>query len=115
MDPRRILLAISGGIAAYKAVDLASRLTKLGCIVKTIMTETLFLFLNIWCLFFYLNSHKKSAVLFAILAAFTRPFGFITILACLYVRFRVYVIILQFQAGKFKFTTTIRVVTPKKK
>ena len=35
---KKILLCITGGIAAYKAVDLASKLTKLGAEVKTIMT-----------------------------------------------------------------------------
>ncbi len=35
---KKILLGVTGGIAAYKAVDLASKLTKLGAEVKTIMT-----------------------------------------------------------------------------
>lgn len=35
----KILLGVSGGVAAYKAVDLASKLTASGAIVKTIMTE----------------------------------------------------------------------------
>lgn len=35
---KKILLGITGGIAAYKAVDLASRLIKMGAEVKTIMT-----------------------------------------------------------------------------
>ena len=34
-----ILLGVSGGIAAYKAVDLASKLTGAGAAVKTIMTQ----------------------------------------------------------------------------
>ncbi len=34
-----ILLGVSGGIAAYKAVDLASKLTVAGARVKTVMTE----------------------------------------------------------------------------
>ena len=34
-----VLLGVSGGVAAYKAVDLASKLTALGAAVKTIMTE----------------------------------------------------------------------------
>jgi phosphopantothenoylcysteine decarboxylase/phosphopantothenate--cysteine ligase len=34
-----ILLGVSGGIAAYKAVDLASRLTAAGARVNTVMTE----------------------------------------------------------------------------
>ena len=34
-----ILLGVSGGVAAYKAVDLASRLTASGARVNTIMTE----------------------------------------------------------------------------
>jgi len=34
-----ILLGVSGGIAAYKAVDLASKLTAVGASVNTVMTE----------------------------------------------------------------------------
>lgn len=34
-----ILLGITGGIAAYKAVDLASKLTAAGAHVRTVMTE----------------------------------------------------------------------------
>jgi phosphopantothenoylcysteine synthetase/decarboxylase len=34
-----ILLGVSGGVAAYKAVDLASKLTAAGASVNTIMTE----------------------------------------------------------------------------
>jgi len=34
-----ILLGVSGGVAAYKAVDLASKLTAAGAAVKTVMTE----------------------------------------------------------------------------
>jgi len=33
-----ILLGVTGGIAAYKAIDLASRLVKLGFDVKTVLT-----------------------------------------------------------------------------
>lgn len=36
---RKILLGITGGIAAYKAADLASKLTGNGAVVRTIMTE----------------------------------------------------------------------------
>ncbi len=38
LENKKVLLGITGGIAAYKAVDLASKLTKLGAGVKTIMT-----------------------------------------------------------------------------
>ncbi|MDP8204319.1 MAG: bifunctional phosphopantothenoylcysteine decarboxylase/phosphopantothenate--cysteine ligase CoaBC [Candidatus Tenebribacter mawsonii] len=38
LKDKKILLGITGGIAAYKAVDLASKLTKMGAEVKTIMT-----------------------------------------------------------------------------
>ena len=38
-DNLNILLGVSGGVAAYKAVDLASKLTAGGAKVKTIMTE----------------------------------------------------------------------------
>ena len=34
-----ILLGVSGGVAAYKAVDLASKLTALGAAVQTVMTQ----------------------------------------------------------------------------
>lgn len=36
---KNILLGITGGIAAYKAADLASKLTAGGAIVKTVMTD----------------------------------------------------------------------------
>ena len=36
---KNILLGISGGIAVYKAIDLAGKLTKQGAVVKTIMTK----------------------------------------------------------------------------
>ncbi len=36
---RRIVLGVTGGIAAYKAVQLASDLTRLGAIVDTVMTD----------------------------------------------------------------------------
>jgi len=39
LKDKKILLGITGGIAAYKAVDLASRLIKMGAKVKTIMTD----------------------------------------------------------------------------
>ena len=39
LDGLKILLGVTGGVAAYKAVDLASKLTAAGAAVKTIMTE----------------------------------------------------------------------------
>lgn len=36
---KKVLLGVSGGIAAFKAVSVASELVKKGCIVKTIMTR----------------------------------------------------------------------------
>lgn len=39
LDNLNILLGVTGGIAAYKAVDLASKLTQAGSKVNTIMTE----------------------------------------------------------------------------
>jgi phosphopantothenoylcysteine synthetase/decarboxylase len=39
LDNLKILLGVSGGIAAYKSVELASKLTASGAIVKTVMTE----------------------------------------------------------------------------
>ena len=38
-DGRKILLAVTGGIAAYKAVELARLLIKRGADVKVIMTD----------------------------------------------------------------------------
>lgn len=37
---KTVILGVTGGVAAYKAVDLASRLTKSGIKVKTVMTES---------------------------------------------------------------------------
>jgi len=39
LKDRNILLGVTGGIAAYKAVDLASKLTAAGARVRTVMTE----------------------------------------------------------------------------
>lgn len=39
LDDRNILLGVSGGVAAYKAVDLASKLTAARANVRTVMTE----------------------------------------------------------------------------
>ncbi len=39
LEGLNILLCVSGGIAAYKAVDLASKLTAAGAVVNTVMTE----------------------------------------------------------------------------
>ncbi|SDG96241.1 Phosphopantothenate-cysteine ligase /Phosphopantothenoylcysteine decarboxylase [Alteribacillus persepolensis] len=39
LDNKRILLGVSGGIAAYKACALASKLTQAGAAVKVVMTE----------------------------------------------------------------------------
>ena len=39
LDNLNILLGVTGGVAAYKAVDLASKLTAAGVRVKTVMTE----------------------------------------------------------------------------
>jgi phosphopantothenoylcysteine synthetase/decarboxylase len=39
LDGVKIMLGISGGIAAYKAIDLASKLTTGGAEVRTVLTE----------------------------------------------------------------------------
>ena len=39
LDGLNVLLGVSGGVAAYKAVDLASKLSGAGAGVKTVMTE----------------------------------------------------------------------------
>jgi phosphopantothenoylcysteine synthetase/decarboxylase len=40
LDGVKVVLGVSGGIAAYKAADLASKLTQAGATVKTVMTES---------------------------------------------------------------------------
>ncbi len=40
LENLNILLGVSGGVAAYKAVDLASKLTARGAVVSTVMTES---------------------------------------------------------------------------
>ena len=40
LQGRRILLGVTGSVAAYKAVDLASRLTQFGSLVDVIMTSS---------------------------------------------------------------------------
>jgi phosphopantothenoylcysteine decarboxylase/phosphopantothenate--cysteine ligase len=39
LDGVKILLGVSGGVAAYKAADLASKLTAAGATIRTVMTE----------------------------------------------------------------------------
>ncbi|MDD2210311.1 MAG: flavoprotein, partial [Candidatus Cloacimonetes bacterium] len=39
MKKPRILLCVCGGIAAYKAIDLASKLYKIGYDIRTVLTE----------------------------------------------------------------------------
>ena len=39
LQNKRIMLAVTGSIAAYKAADLASKLTQAGALVDVIMTE----------------------------------------------------------------------------
>jgi phosphopantothenoylcysteine decarboxylase/phosphopantothenate--cysteine ligase len=39
LDGLKVLLGVSGGIAAYKAVDLASKMTSAGAHVRAVMTE----------------------------------------------------------------------------
>ena len=40
MPERHVVLGVSGSIAAYKAVDLASKLTQAGVAVHTVMTKS---------------------------------------------------------------------------
>ncbi len=46
LDKKKIILAISGGIAAYKTVDLASQLKKLGADVHVVCTENALKFVS---------------------------------------------------------------------
>lgn len=40
MQDRNIILGVSGGIAAYKAADLASKITQAGAVVSVVMTDS---------------------------------------------------------------------------
>ena len=40
LDKKKILLIISGGISAYKTLDLIRNLKKRECEIKTILTES---------------------------------------------------------------------------
>ena len=40
LKERNIVLGVTGGVAAYKAVDLASKLTAAGASVRTVMTDS---------------------------------------------------------------------------
>ncbi|MHC4121901.1 MAG: flavoprotein [Planctomycetota bacterium] len=40
LDNLNILLGVTGGVAAYKAVDLASKLTARGAAISTVMSES---------------------------------------------------------------------------
>ena len=39
-ESKKIVLGVSGSIAAHKAIDLASLLTKAGCVVDVVLTRT---------------------------------------------------------------------------
>ena len=40
LEARNILFGVTGGVAAYKAVDLASKLTAAGACVRTVLTDS---------------------------------------------------------------------------
>jgi phosphopantothenoylcysteine synthetase/decarboxylase len=40
LKDKRIILGVTGGIAAYKAADLASKLTAAGAVLRTILTDS---------------------------------------------------------------------------
>jgi len=46
LEGKRIILGVTGSIACYKAIDLASRLTQASALVDTIMTESATHFVN---------------------------------------------------------------------
>jgi phosphopantothenoylcysteine decarboxylase/phosphopantothenate--cysteine ligase len=46
VEKKRILLGVTGSIAAYKAVDLASKLTQAGALVDVILTESALKFVS---------------------------------------------------------------------
>ena len=39
LSGKRVVLGVTGSIACYKALDLASKLTQAGALVETIMTH----------------------------------------------------------------------------
>jgi phosphopantothenoylcysteine decarboxylase/phosphopantothenate--cysteine ligase len=39
LDGVRVVLGVSGGVAAYKAIDLASKMAAAGALVRTVLTE----------------------------------------------------------------------------
>ena len=47
LDGRKILLGVSGSIAAYKAVELASQLTKAGALVEVILSQAAQAFVDV--------------------------------------------------------------------
>jgi phosphopantothenoylcysteine decarboxylase/phosphopantothenate--cysteine ligase len=40
LDGVKVVLGVSGGIAAFKAIDLASKMTAAGAEVRTVLTES---------------------------------------------------------------------------
>ena len=40
LENKKILIIITGGIAAYKTLDLIRKLSKLNCEIKTILTKS---------------------------------------------------------------------------
>lgn len=68
LENTKVILGVTGGIAAYKAVDLASRLTAQGAKVQTVMTEAS---LNLVCAKSF-ESITKSVVYSSL---WTKPAG----------------------------------------
>lgn len=58
LEGKRIVLGVTGSIAAYKAVDLASRLVQLGAVVDTVMTSSAMRFLS--PLMFSAITHRET-------------------------------------------------------
>ena len=60
LDGKFITLGVTGSIAAYKSVDLASKLTQLNCKVDVIMTESATRFLT--PLTFHSITHRPVSI-----------------------------------------------------
>ena len=46
LNNKNVILGVTGSIACYKAIDLASKLTQLGAKVDTILTDSAQQFIN---------------------------------------------------------------------
>lgn len=81
---------VSNTKAIFASIFLILFSAQLVVFDSTVMTETIFIVVNVWFTYFYLKSfeehrwrYKGLAALFAVFAALSRPFGFIVLVAML--------------------------------